>query len=107
MKNMQQFMKQAQAMQKRIEEAQAKLGQMEMTGQSGGGMVTITINGKGQMLRVSLDPSLLKPEEKDVLEDLIVAAFNDAKGQMEREFSAQMADITGGDLPPGFKLPTS
>jgi len=105
MKNMQQFMKQAQEMQKRIEDAQAQLGEMTMEGKSGGGMVTVTITGKGMMQNVNIDKSLLDPEEKEVLEDLIVAAFNDAKGQMEKEFSDRMADITGGALPPGFKMP--
>lgn len=105
MKNMQQFMQQAQAIQKRIEEAQAKLATQEMTGQSGGGMVKVTMTGKGELKKIVIDPSLLVPEDKEVLEDLIVAAFNDAKSQSERQFSQEMSSITGGALPPGFKLP--
>lgn len=105
MKNMQQFMRQAQEIQKRIEDIQTKLAVTEFTGQAGGGMVKITINGKSEMLKVSIDPSLLAADEKEVLEDLLIAAFNDAKRQAEGSFSSEMAAVTGGVLPPGMKLP--
>jgi nucleoid-associated protein EbfC len=69
-------------------------------------MVAVKINGKHRMLKVSIDESLLKADEKEVLEDLIVAAYNDAKGKLDTAFSDQMGALTGGlDLPPGFKLP--
>lgn len=104
--NIQQLMKQAQAMQKKIEEAQAKLGDMEFEGASGGGLVKVTVNGKGEMINVALDPSVIDPEDGEVLEDLIVAAFNDAKKKADEEASGSMADAAGGmGLPPGFKMP--
>lgn len=105
MKNMQQFMQQAQAIQKRIEDTQTKLASMEMSGQSGGGLVKVTLSGKGEMRKINIDESLLKAEEKEVLEDLVIAAFNDAKSQVEKYFSQEMAAVTGGALPPGLKLP--
>jgi DNA-binding YbaB/EbfC family protein len=105
MKNMQGFLKQAQEMQRRIEDVQTKLAGTEVEGKAGGGLVKVTITGKGDMKKVWIDPSLLKEEEKEVLEDLIVAAFNDAKSETEKTFADQMQAITGGVLPPGFKLP--
>jgi DNA-binding YbaB/EbfC family protein len=105
MKNMQAFMKQAQEIQRRIEEAQARLAETEVTGQAGGGLVKVTINGKSDMKKLVIDPSLLVPEDKEVLEDLIIAAFADAKGQAEKSFADAMGAITGGALPPGLKLP--
>ena len=106
MKNLGQLMKQAQAMQSRMAEMQAELDRVEMTGQAGGGMVKVTLNGKGETRRVEIDPSLLKPEDKAVVEDLIVAAANDARTKVEEAMQEQMRTITGGlPLPPGFKLP--
>ena len=104
--NIQKMMKQAQAMQKKMEEAQEKLSEAEYTGTSGGGMVSVIINGKGEMLKLKLDNSLIDPEETEVLEDLIVAAFNNAKKDADDASSDAMSSMAGDiGLPPGFKLP--
>ncbi|RMD62655.1 MAG: YbaB/EbfC family nucleoid-associated protein [Alphaproteobacteria bacterium] len=106
MKNLGQMMKQAQEMQARMAELQAKLAQTEMTGSSGGGMVRVTMNGKGELRGVKIDPALLNPDEVEVLEDLIVAAANDAKAKVETHVADKMRELTGGlSLPPGLKLP--
>ena len=106
MKNLGQMMKQAQQMQERMAELQARLQTVEMTGVSGGGMVQVTLNGKGEMRHLKLDKSLVDPNETEVLEDLIVAAFNDAKARVESHVAEEMAKLTGGlQLPPGLKLP--
>lgn len=106
MKNIGQMMKQAQQMQARMTEMQAKLDQVEMTGASGGGMVQVTLNGKGEMRRIKIDPALVDPKDVEVLEDLILAAANDAKAKVEAHVGAEMAKLTGGlQLPPGIKLP--
>ncbi len=104
--NIQKMMKQAQEMQSKLAEVQAKLETQETDGSSGGGMVKVRVNGKSQLLSVTIDPSLMKPEEKEVLEDLIVAAFTDAKTKSDGAFSDQMGALTSGlNLPPGFKMP--
>lgn len=106
MKNFGNMMKQAQQMQQRMQEMQAQLEQIEMTGAAGAGLVALTLNGKSELKKVSIDKSLMDPEEVEVLEDLILAAFNDAKAKVERHTSEQMAKLTGGlNLPPGLKLP--
>jgi DNA-binding YbaB/EbfC family protein len=106
MKNLGQMMKQAQQMQAKMAEMQAQLEQIEMTGSSGGGMVQVTLGGKGDMKRIKIDKSLVDPNETEVLEDLIVAAFNDAKGRVEAHVAEEMAKLTGGlQLPGGMKLP--
>jgi DNA-binding YbaB/EbfC family protein len=106
MKNLGQMMKQAQEMQARMAEMQARLAEVEMTGASGGGMVQVTLNGKGEMRRVKIDPALMVSSETEVLEDLIVAATNDAKGRVEAHLQEEMSKLTGGlQLPPGIKLP--
>jgi DNA-binding YbaB/EbfC family protein len=106
MKNLGQMLKQAQAMQARMAELQSQLEQVEMTGAAGGGMVSVTVNGKGEARQVKIDPSLADPEEIEVLEDLIVAAFNDAKAKVEAHVSQEMSKLTGGlNLPGGMKLP--
>jgi len=106
MKNLGNMMKQAQQMQQRMQEMQAALDQVEMQGASGGGLVKVTVNGKGDLKRISLDKQLMDPEETEVLEDLIIAAFADAKAKVEQHVSAEMAKMTGGlKLPPGIKLP--
>jgi nucleoid-associated protein EbfC len=106
MKNLGQMMKQAQQMQTRMAELQAKLEAIEMTGVSGGGMVQVTLSGKGEMKRLKLDKSLIDPNETEVLEDLILAAFNDAKARVESHVADEMSKLTGGlQLPPGMKLP--
>lgn len=106
MKNLGQLMKQAQQMQSRMQEIQARLESAEMTGSSGGGLVAITLSGKGEMRKVKIDPSLLQPGEGEVLEDLITAAYADAKAKVEAHTAQEMSELTGGlQLPPGLKLP--
>ena len=106
MKNLGEMMKQVQEMQARMQDMQAKLEQMTVTGQSGGGLVKVTLNGKGALTGIEIDASLLKAEEKEILEDLIVAAHADAKGKIEQLIAEQMKSMTGGlPLPPGFQLP--
>ena len=106
MKNLGQMMKQAQDMQSKMTEMQDKLSEMEVTGSSGGGMIEVTLTGKSDVRKVKIDPSLIDPNDPEVLEDLIVAAFNDAKSKVESRVSDKMSELTGGmQLPPGFKLP--
>ena len=105
MMNMQGLMKQAQMMQKKMEEAQEKLAQTEVTGSSGGGMVKITLNGKFTAKKIEIDDSLINLEEKDILEDLIIAAFNDAQSKVDAMMSDGMKDVTGGLNLGGLKLP--
>ncbi len=106
MKNLSDMMKQVEAMQSRMSEMQAKLEASSVTGQSGGGLVKATLNGKGAMTGLAIDPSLLKPDEKEILEDLIVAAHADAKAKVEQVMAQEMKSVTGGlPLPPGLKLP--
>lgn len=96
MNQMNQMMKQAQALQKKMQEAQEKIQQTEMVGTSGAGMVSVTINGKNEMKALKIDPSLIDKDEAEVLEDLIVAAFNDAKGKIDDFSQKEMSQITGG-----------
>ena len=104
--NIQKMMKQAQDMQNKIGALQAKVESEEMDGAAGGGMVTLRINGKHDLLKINIDASLLKVEEKEMLEDLIVAAFNDAKNKMDESTTSQMSALTGSlNLPAGMKLP--
>lgn len=106
MKNLGQMMKQAQQLQAKMAEMQSRLGEIEVLGQAGGGMVKVTVNGKGDLAKVSIDPSLMKPDEAEVVEDLILAAFHDAKNKVDAQVQAEMAKLTGGlNLPPGMKLP--
>ncbi len=99
------MMKQAKEMQERIARMQEELAAMQLTGQSGGGLVTVTLNGKGDVTSVKIDPSLMKSDEKEIVEDLVVAAAKDAKTKVETAMQSKMADITGGlPLPPGLKL---
>lgn len=106
MKNLGNLMKQAQQMQAKMAEMQGKLELMEVSGASGGGMVQVLINGKGEMRKLKIDPSLVDPNDVEVLEDLIVAAFNDAKAKVEATMQDEMQKMTGGlNLPAGFKLP--
>ena len=106
MKNLGQMMKQAQQMQTKMQEMQEKLAEMELSGTSGAGMVTVTLNGKGEMRRVKIDPTLFNSDDAEVVEDLIVAAFADAKGKLESVQAEEMSKITGGlNLPPGMNLP--
>ena len=106
MKNLGQMMKQAQQMQAKMAEMQAQLETVEMTGAAGGGLVQVTVGGKGDLRRIKLDKSLIDPNEVEVLEDLIVAAFNEARTRVEAHVAQEMAKVTGGlQLPPGMKLP--
>lgn len=105
MLNIQNLMKQAQAMQKKMEESQEKLSLEEVEGSAGGGMVKITLNGKFDMKKIELDKSLVVAEEVDILEDLIMAAFNDAKSKADAKMSESMKNVTGGLNLGGMKLP--
>ncbi len=106
MKDIMGLMKQAQAMQARVEEIQIELEKLEVEGVSGGGLVRVTLNAKGALKGVRLDDSLLKADEKEILEDLIVAAHADAKGKGEKVMEEKMKAVTAGlPLPPGMKLP--
>lgn len=105
MKNIGDLMKQAQALQQRFTEAQERLGQVEAEGQSGAGMVRVTVNGKGVTKRVQIDPSIVDPKDVGMLEDLILAAINDAKTKIDAKSKDEMSKLTGGlPLPPGFKF---
>ena len=106
MKNFGQMMKQAQKLQERMGELQEQLATAEVVGSSGGGMVEVTLSGKGDVRKLKIDPSLVDPDEVEVLEDLIVAAMNDAKAKLEAHVAERMAEVTGGlKLPPGMQFP--
>jgi len=103
--DMMKLMKQAQQMQAKVQQMQAELEGAEVEGQAGGGMVRITLTGKGALKGVSIDPSLLKEDEKEILEDLIVAAHADAAGKNARVMEEKMKEATAGlPIPPGMKL---
>jgi DNA-binding YbaB/EbfC family protein len=106
MKNLGNMLKEAQKLQSKMADMQAKLAETELSGAAGGGMVNVTVNGKGEMRSIKIDPTLADPAEIEVLEDLIVAAFNDAKARLEAYLQEEMGKMTGGmSLPPGMKLP--
>jgi nucleoid-associated protein EbfC len=103
--NIMEMMKQAQQLQSKVAEMQAELETTQVEGMSGGGLVRVTLNGKGAMGRISIDASLMKPGEAEILEDLIVAAHSDAKQKVESAAAEKMKSLTGGlPLPPGLKL---
>ena len=105
MAGMNNFMKQAQALQANMQKAQAEIAALEVTGESGGGMVRVTMNGRHEARRVQIEPSILG-EDREMLEDLIAAAINDAVHRVEAASQAKMAGVMGGlQLPPGMKLP--
>ena len=105
MKDLMGMMKQAQQLQERMQKMQEELGAAEVEGRAGGGLVTVTLDGKGAMKRVHIDPSLMKPDEAEIVEDLILAAAGDAKGKVEAILQEKMKEATGGmALPPGMKL---
>jgi nucleoid-associated protein EbfC len=105
MRDLMGIMKQAQAMQEKMQAAQEELDRLEVEGGSGGGMVKVTMTAKGQLKAIAIDPSLMNPDEKEILEDLIVAAMNDARTKAERAMQERMAEVTKGlPLPPGLKL---
>jgi hypothetical protein len=100
------LMKQAGEMQAKMQEMQEQLADLEATGEAGGGMVKVTLNGKGYAKAVAIERSLMKEDEVEILEDLIAAAINDAKSKLESETQERMKDMTAGlPLPPGMKLP--
>ena len=100
------LMKQAQQMQDRMQKVQEEIANTEVTGESGAGLVKVTITGSHSVRRVEIDPSLMEEDEKDMLEDLIAAAFNDASRRIEETQKDKMAGVTGGmQMPPGFKMP--
>ena len=100
------MMKQAQAMQAKMAEAQAELESMLVDGEFGGGLVKVTLTAKGELKSVRIDPSLLKADEKEILEDLIVSAHTQARAKADEAMAEKMKSITGGlQLPPGLKLP--
>ena len=106
MKNLGQLMKQAQEMQSKMAEMQERLAAEEIVGAAAGGMVQVTLTGKGEMRKLKIDPSLIDPKDPEVLEDLILAAHNDAKVKAEQFAAEKMSELTGGlQLPPGMKLP--
>jgi nucleoid-associated protein EbfC len=97
------MLKQAQEMQARMESVQAELEQIEITGEAGAGMVKVVMSGKGDMKNVTIDPSIFKPEDAEIVEDLIVTAHNNAKAKLEEAVADKMKDVTGGlQLPPGL-----
>ena len=106
MKNLGQLMKQAQEMQTKMAEMQQRLMDVEISGSAAAGMVTAVLNGKGEMRKVKIDPSLIIPDEAEILEDLIVAAQNDARAKVDAFMQEETSKMMGGvELPPGFKMP--
>ena len=106
MKNLGSLMKQAQQMQTRMTELQEKLANSEYQGAAAGGMVVVTLSGKGELKGIKIDPSLINPDEAEILEDLIFAAHNDAKAKADAASAEEMKAVTGGlKLPPGMSLP--
>jgi DNA-binding YbaB/EbfC family protein len=106
MQNIQDIMRMAQNVQQQLADAQNKLDEIEVEGAAGGGMVKVRASAKGRIIGVSVDPSLLNPNDKEMLEDLIAAAFNDARAKADTVSNQEMQKMTAGlPLPPGFKLP--
>lgn len=107
MKDLSDIMRQAQEMQKRLQEAQERMDQLTAEGASGGGMVKVTLKGKGELHALSIDPSLMTPGDREMVEDLIKAAHADARRKLDDAMAKAMKDATGGigGILPGFKLP--
>ncbi len=106
MKDLGNLLKQAQDMQAKMAAFQEDLTKIELEGSAGGGVVRVTLSGKGALVRLAIDPSLMKPEEREILEDLIVAAHADARSRVDQHMSNEMGKFTSGlGLPPGLKLP--
>lgn len=104
--NIEEIMKAAQNVQAELQKAQETLDTIEVEGASGGGLVRIRASAKGRIISVSIDDSLLQPSDKTMLEDLVAAAFNDARAKADQASASQMSKMTAGlPLPPGFKLP--
>ena len=105
MRDLMGIMKQAQAMQQKMQDVQEELDRIEVEGSSGGGMVKVTMSAKGEAKAVKIDPSLLNPDEAEIVEDLVLAALNDARTKAERTAQEKMGEVTKGlPLPPGLKL---
>ncbi len=106
MRDLMNMMKQAKEMQAKFEAMQAEIATMEASGSAGGGLVVVTLSGKGDMKAVKIDPSLCNPDEAEILEDLVVAAHNDAKSKVEAMMQKKTQELTAGlPVPPGMKLP--
>jgi len=106
MNNFNDMMKKAQEMQKKMQEIQDSLSNLEVEGTSGGGIVKIIMNCKNEVKKIDIDSSIIKNDEKEVMEDLIIAALNDAKSKAEEKSQEEMKKLTGGlGLPPGMKMP--
>ncbi|HDZ71426.1 YbaB/EbfC family nucleoid-associated protein [Aurantimonas sp. C2-6-R+9] len=106
MKDLMGMMKQAKAMQEKMAGLQEDIARITVTGQSGGGVVSVTLSGKGEMQALAIDPSLLKDDEKDIVEDLVIAAHNDAKAKLDVAIQEKTQELTAGlELPAGMKLP--
>tara|TARA_B100001123_G_C15010871_1_gene907506 strand:+ start:289 stop:612 length:324 start_codon:yes stop_codon:yes gene_type:complete len=106
MNNFNDMMKKAQEMQSKMKEMQESLASLEVEGSSGGGVVKIVMNCKNEIKKIDIDPSIIKNDEKEVLEDLLMAAINDAKTKAEEKSQDEMKKLTGGlGLPPGMKMP--
>lgn len=104
--DIEEIMKAAQSVQNQMQDAQTKLDRIEVEGVAGGGMVKVRASAKGRIIGVDLDPSLLTPGDKEMLEDLIAAAINDARAKADQVSAVEMQKMTAGlPLPPGFKLP--
>lgn len=105
MKDLMKLMQQAGQIQARMQKMQEELASLELEGQSGAGLVSVTLNGKGEMRGVRIDPSLMKPGEAEIVEDLILAAHQDARAKVEATMQERIQEVTGGlPLPPGMKL---
>jgi DNA-binding YbaB/EbfC family protein len=106
MKNLDDILNMAKSVQDELTKAQANLDKIEVEGASGGGLVKVRATAKGRIIAVEIDPSLLQPSEKQMIEDLVAAAFNDARAKADQASSTEMGKMTSGlPLPPGFKLP--
>lgn len=104
--NLNDLMKQAQAVQESMQKAQEQLANIEVLGEAGGGMVKVTLNGRHEAKRVQIEPTVLAGEDREMLEDLLAAAFNDANRKLEAQVQEKMASLMSGvQLPPGVKLP--
>ena len=100
------MLKQAQELQKKMADAQKKVEELEAEGTSGGGLIKVRINGKNIITSINIDDSLISNDEKEILEDLIMAALNDARENIQKKIAEEMSSLTGGlKLPPGMKLP--
>ena len=106
MRDLMGMMRQAREIQSKMQEVQEQVAALEVTGTAGGGLVSVTLTGKGAMKAVKVDPSLLQPGEGEILEDLLLAAHNDARGKVDARTAELAQEVTGGlQLPPGMKLP--